>query len=54
MIGTGRIGFKGGYRAFAANRSRVTFAEWNGPAKPVADDYRAAMAKKVRLELGVT
>lgn len=54
MIGTGRISFKGGYQAFAANRSRVTFAEWNGPAKPVADDYRAAMAKKVRMELGVT
>lgn len=54
MIASGRIGLKGGYQAFLANRSRVTYAEWQGPARPVADDYKAAMAAKVRLELGIS
>ncbi len=53
-IASGRIPFKGGYAAFAANRQRVYQAEWQGPAKPTADDYRAAMASKVRLEAGTS
>lgn len=52
MIGTGRIPFKGGYRAFAANRERVVDAEWRGPARPSADPYKDALADKVRLEIG--
>jgi lambda family phage portal protein len=53
-IGTGAIPFKGGYRAFAANRDKVCWAEWQGPAKPSADDYKSANAAKVRLETGVS
>lgn len=50
-IGTGRIPFKGGYAAYAANRMLVNNAEWAGPAQPTADDYKSAMAAKVRMEL---
>lgn len=53
-IALGKIPFKGGYRAFAANRDRVCWTEWQGPAKPSADDYKSAMASKVRLETGVS
>lgn len=54
MIGTGRIPFKGGYAAFAANRELVVNAEWPGPAQPTADDYRSAMAAAKRIELGLS
>lgn len=53
-IAEGRIPLKGGYRAFLANKQRVVWAEWQGPARPTADDYKAAMAAKVRLELGLS
>ena len=53
-IGTGQIEFKGGYEAFAANRALVCNAEWPGPAQPTADDYKAVMAQKLRLEIGVS
>lgn len=52
MIGTGRISFKGGYRAFAANRQKVVDTEWRGPARPSADPYKDALADKVRMETG--
>lgn len=51
-IAEGRVPFKGGYAAFAANRDRVIDAEWRGPARPSADPYKDAMAEKVRLETG--
>ncbi|AYF00445.1 phage portal protein [Paracoccus yeei] len=51
-IAEGRIPFKGGYRAFAANRDLVVDAEWRGPARPSADPYKDALAEKVRLESG--
>lgn len=54
MIGTGRIPFKGGYVAFAANRALVCNAEWPGPAAPVADDFKATMAAAKRIELGLS
>lgn len=54
QIGTGRIPFKGGYRAFAANRERVVNADWPGPAQPTADDYKAVMAAKLRVEMGLS
>ena len=54
MIGSGRIEFKGGYAAFAANRALVCNAEWPGPAQPVADDYKAVMAAAKRVELGLS
>lgn len=54
MIGSGRIPFKGGYRAFRANFERVVDTEWRGPEKPEADPYKAALANKVELETGTT
>lgn len=54
QIGSGKIPFKGGYAAFAANRQRVCNAEWPGPAQPVADDYKATMAAAKRIELGLS
>lgn len=53
-IAEGRIPLKGGYRAFLANKQRVVWAEWRGPAMPTADPYRDAMASKVSLETGTT
>lgn len=53
-IGEGRIPFKGGYRAFRANRTRVSAANWQGPAKPTADDHKAARASSERLENGTS
>lgn len=54
MIGMGRIPFKGGYRAFNANRQQVVDSEWRGPPRPSADPYKDALANKVRLETGQT
>ena len=51
-IAEGRIPFKGGYRAFAANRAAVSAADWQGPARPSADPFKDANADKVRLEMG--
>lgn len=48
-IGEGRIPFPGGYRAFQAQRHAICAAEWIGPAKPVADDLKAAKAASERL-----
>lgn len=53
-IGEGRIPFKGGYRAFRANRDRVSVASWQGPAKPTADDHKAAKASTERLQNGTS
>lgn len=53
-IGTGRIPFKGGYAAFAANRDKVVDSEWRGPPRPSADPYKDALANKLRLEQGST
>ncbi len=53
-IGEGRIAFKGGYRAFRANRSRVCLAGWQGPPKPTADDLKSAKASSERLKNGTS
>lgn len=53
-IGEGRIPFKGGYGAFRANRRRICCASWQGPAKPTADDWKAARASSERLENGTS
>jgi lambda family phage portal protein len=53
-IGEGRIMFKGGYRAFRANRSRVCLAGWQGPPKPTADDNKSAKASTERLRNGTS
>lgn len=54
QIGTGAIPFKGGYRAFVANREKVVDTEWRGPSRPSADPYKDALANKVKLETGQT
>ena len=54
MIFRGVIPFKGGYAAYSRDRESVYQSEWSGPAAPSADDYRAAMASKVRLETGIS
>ncbi|PZR78780.1 MAG: capsid protein, partial [Stutzerimonas stutzeri] len=46
----GRIPIKGGYAAFRANRERLSWAQWRGPAKPSADDKKSADASGKRLE----
>lgn len=53
-IGEGRIPFKGGYAAFLANRTRVCAASWQGPAKPTADDLKAAKASTERMQNGTS
>jgi len=54
LIGTGRIPFKGGYEAFAANRDKVLWATWQGPAKATADDQKSAKAATERLLNGTS
>lgn len=53
-IGEGRLRFKGGYSAFRANRDKVTWALWQGPAAPNADDYKSERAVSERLENGTS
>lgn len=53
-IGENRIPFKGGYAAFMANRQRACWAEWQGPAKPTADDLKSAKAAQERLWNGTS
>ena len=53
-IREGRIPFRGGVAAFVANRDRVVWAEWQGPAQPSADDAKSAQASRLRLELGLS
>lgn len=50
MVFTGRIPLKGGYAAFRANRDRLLWTQWRGPAKPSADDKKSAEASARRLE----
>lgn len=53
-IFAGRIPVRGGYAAFRAHRHSITWAEWQGPAKPTADDLKSAKAAKERLGAGLT
>jgi lambda family phage portal protein len=48
-IESGRQKFRGGIEHFRANRAAATSAEWHGPAKPTADDHKAAKAATERL-----
>lgn len=52
-IEAGRIAFPGGLMGFLANRAAAVSAEWRGPAKPQADDLKAAKAHEVYKRLGV-
>lgn len=53
-IGEGRIPFPGGHAAFMALRDAACWAEWQGPAKPTADDGKSAKAASERLQNGTT
>ena len=53
-IGEGRIPFKGGYRAFLANRDAILQASWEGPPKPTADDLKSSKASSERLNNGTS
>ncbi|MBG6158383.1 lambda family phage portal protein [Labrenzia sp. EL_159] len=48
------IAFPGGYRNFLRVRAAATQADWNGPAKPTADDLKSAKSMGERLERGVS
>lgn len=54
QIRLGRIAFGPGYRFFAAHRAALCRAQWRGPAKPSADDYKSARAASERLENGTS
>ena len=51
-IGEGRIPFKGGVEAYAANRDAVLWATCLGPSKPTADDLKRAKAASERIANG--
>jgi len=53
-VGEGRIAVKGGYDVFASNRDRFTWALWQGPAKPSADDLKSAKGASERLYNGTS
>ena len=53
-IGSGRTPFRGGYDLFLAHRNEVCWTEWQGPAKPTADDLKSAKAATERLTNGTT
>lgn len=53
-IREGRIAFPGGHAKFVALRHDVCQAEWFGPAKATADDFKTAKAQSERLENGTT
>lgn len=53
-IGLGRIPLRGGYRAFQRYRDAVCWAEWQGPARPTADDFKSAKASTERLQNGTS
>lgn len=54
QIGTGQIPLKGGYPAFLANRSNICSANWQGPAKPSADDLKSAKGSTERIQNGTS
>jgi capsid protein len=54
LIGTGKLPVRGGYEAFVANRDRVLWTTWQGPAKATADDEKSAKASSERLLNGTS
>lgn len=53
-ISSGRLWINGGYEAFEANRDRICWAQWRGPAMPTADDLKSAKAATERLRNGTS
>lgn len=54
MIERGKIPLKGGVSAFRRHREAIFQAEWHGPGAPSADNYKAVMADKIEMEIGVS
>ncbi|WP_319498070.1 phage portal protein [uncultured Cohaesibacter sp.] len=52
-IDAGRTPFPGGIRGFLAKRTAACKADWRGPAKPVADELKAARSDEIYYNLGV-
>lgn len=52
-VDSGRTELPGGIDAFVANRAAVTRALWRGPARPVADEVKAAKAHEIYRNMGV-
>jgi len=52
-IDAGGTPLPGGIDAFVANRAAITRADWRGPAKPIADETKAASAHKTYQDMGV-
>jgi lambda family phage portal protein len=52
-IAKGWTPFPGGYAAFVRDRQAVCQASWRGPAKPVADDLKAARALREKKDTGM-
>lgn len=53
-IAMGRIPLRGGHAAFLAHRDAICWTEWQGPAKPTADDLKSAKAASERLHNGTS
>ncbi len=53
-ISNGAVEFPGGIDAFVYYRTAATNAEWAGPAKPQADDYKAAQAHREYKDMGIS
>lgn len=54
QIEAGDLPFPGGIEAFQAQRAAACYATWRGPAKPVPDELKAAIAAQVEAALGIT
>lgn len=50
----GNVPFKGGHRAFLANRSAACRIDWYGPARPTADDQKTTSAQIARVNNGLS
>lgn len=53
QVELGNIEVPGGIAGFIANRAAICRADWRGPAKPQADDKKAAEAHQIWKTLGV-
>lgn len=53
-IATGELDFPGGIRAFYAKRAYATRTTWTGPARPQADEFKAARSHEVLKDMGAT
>ena len=52
-VDSGRAEIPGGMEAFLANKSAICRAKWRGPAKPVADEVKAARTHREYRDMGV-